>query len=814
MTKRNIIILLIFLITSTITAMGSNIPHIRHFCESDGLQQSIVECVIQDSKGYIWIGSWNGLSRYDGYSFRNFKTRQGDNCPLPSNRITFIRETANGNILCKCKDGFYIFDIHRERFTALPNKKSDSADRYRPTPQVRKLIASLPEYAAVEHHILCHDRQHGYWVFTHRGLDRVWFGPSKISPSKEAPEGEEFVRAVFVDGQTMYIADKNGYLRIANLQGHTIGYITGNGNITTQRRPFGANIYCIFKDSRGTLWMGSKPSGLFRLTRSADKRGFRVEAFHNDPVDKWSINCNSIYSIIEDSRGRIILGTYGGGINIITDPQQKHPHFVNRQNLLRNYPATAVEIHDICEAPGHVLLIATNKGFYTCSLDKRPQETTFFGNRRVPSDSESLSNDQVMSILQTRSGAIYLGTYGGGINKVSSSNLLSDNIRFKTLTTDDGMLSDVVLNLTEAPSGNIWTVSEHSIMEYSPRRQLFTNYSEGTFLDGFSFSEMRPVYLAASRTLLLGTTQGLISMNTVSSGKSSFVPPIRFDCTDTVSLSPDDRSMSITFSALDLNATQPIQYAYMLEGVDHNWLYTTDHRVNLSNIPAGTFRLRVRSTNGDGVWVDNERFITICRTPHFNERPVAWMLYGALALLLFFAIMKAVQYTRRLERELKDLRLSSAERIEYLKASLSDMVSAGKQTVANGTENVTTTGSSDTITESAFHRKAEEYISKNLSNTDFNVSDFAQEMGMSRSALYIQMKKEFGCTPNNYIADRRLQESIRLLRHDHSLNISEVAYKCGFADPKYFSRCIKKATGRTPSEIREERVVSPYDKEN
>ena len=70
---------------------------IRHFTESDGLPQSLITCVMQDSKGYIWISSWNGLSCYDGYSFSNFKARQGDNCPLVTNRILFIREVAGGD---------------------------------------------------------------------------------------------------------------------------------------------------------------------------------------------------------------------------------------------------------------------------------------------------------------------------------------------------------------------------------------------------------------------------------------------------------------------------------------------------------------------------------------------------------------------------------------------------------------------------------------------------------------------------------------------------------------------------------------------
>ena len=126
---------------------------IRHFTESDGLPQSLITCVMQDSKGYIWISSWNGLSRYDGYSFSNFKARQGDNCPLVTNRILFIREVAGGDILCKCPDGYYLFKTAAKRFVALKDKKTDSGDRFRPTPGQKAAVSSLPEYKGVETHI-------------------------------------------------------------------------------------------------------------------------------------------------------------------------------------------------------------------------------------------------------------------------------------------------------------------------------------------------------------------------------------------------------------------------------------------------------------------------------------------------------------------------------------------------------------------------------------------------------------------------------------------------------------------------------------
>lgn len=93
-------------------------------------------------------------------------------------------------------------------------------------------------------------------------------------------------------------------------------------------------------------------------------------------------------------------------------------------------------------------------------------------------------------------------------------------------------------------------------------------------------------------------------------------------------------------------------------------------------------------------------------------------------------------------------------------------------------------------------------MKQNVANPDLDVMLLAREMGMSRSVLYIRMKSTFGCTPNNYVQDYRMELARHLLTRNKELNVSEVAYRCGFSDPKYFTRCFKKAVGCTPTEQR------------
>lgn len=796
---KRIIILLCIAFLSIWKAIATSSVHIERFREKNGLPQSIVTCVMQDKQGYIWISSWNGLSRYDGYSFINYKTRQGDYNPMSTNRIELICETKNGDILCKHQDGYFLFKREEKKFEFLPNKKNDPIDRFRATKKQKEIISSLPDYMGNDTRILFVDKQKGYWIYTHKGLDRVTFGHTPISPIKYTDGKEEFIRSLFLDKTGRIIAgDKNGVIRISNNKGQLIGFLSRNGKVSKSKQVFGANVYSIFKDSQGYIWMGSKPHGLFRL-KPTPTGDFIVKKFTLS-ANKWGINCNNIYSIAEDKQGRIIVGTYGGGLNLIENPWSDDPIFINCNNKLKNYPQDAKFIHVILIRKDGTALIGTNNGLYCCKLSGNVHQIKFFTNKRRSSDKLSLSDNQIMDILETSLGKIYIATYGGGLNEIISQNLLTNNIKFTAFTTDNGMTTDVTLSLCEDTKGHIWIVSEHCFMVYKPESKTFTNYTEGLFSDGFSFSEVPPLFMKRKGTMIIGTTQGVLNIKCNDLSKNKFVPQIVFDHPQRIELMPEEKSLSIKISALDYNKIEPIQYAYMLEGIDKKWLYTTDNHINLSNIPAGTFYLKVRSTNGDGLWVNNEKCITIHRTPHFNERPEAWMLYGGITLGIILIIWNVSRYIRRLKKEISILSLSSDEKLEFIKIKLGDILDGNEPPKTELTEFAE---KENCIEETKFKNQVEKLIKNNIDNSKLNVTDFAHEMGMSRSVLYIRMKKAFGCTPNSYIQNYRIEMAYKLLKEHPEQNISEIAYHCGFTDPKYFSRCFKKAKGYTPTDLRD-----------
>lgn len=796
---RLLTLLLCMLILPDAASANAGNVSITHFNERNGYEQTQVSCALQDRQGYIWLSTWNGLSRYDGYLFRNFKARPGDSCPLKSNRITYIKELDAHNIECVAHDGsFYRFNKHTEKFEAVAGLSGRKRNLFLPTKQQEDLVKSIPAFSNIWIRILLVDKQGGIWVDTHKGLYRIYFTKPPLSPDKMGTEGEVMVRGLFEDSrQQIWIGDKNGYLRIMDASRGKTMYITAQGNVSSVPTAFGYNIYRIFEDHRGDIWLGAKPGGLFRLHPRAGS-GYGVTRYRHVPGDSNSLNNDNVYDITEDKYRRLWIATYEGGLNML-DLNSERPVFVHKGNLLKGHPkdGESNKVQCLLIADGNILLIGTQGGLYTSSLDGHPARMRFYRNQRRPADAASISSNRVMGLLFSRNENIVVATHGGGLCFVEPGDLLSSNIRFRPYTTDKGLASDVCLGITEDREGILYVVSAAAISRINPADSICTRYLEGTFVPGFTFSEAPPVYTAGGK-LFFGTSQGLLGFVPTDIRKSHYIPPIVFDCPEHIELTADEKSLNIQLSALDYNKNEQIIYAYRLERVDSQWLYTTDPRINLANVPPGTHRLHVKSTNGDGIWVSNERVLTIYRPTRFNETPYAWMLYGLLITVFFIGAYRLITYIRRLQHEIRNIQLTSNERIAVLSERVKELLSIREnlEKINKETEHI---GNEE---DRQFASRIAGFMEQNLSNSELTVQDFAREVGCSRTLLFARMKSIFGVSPNNYIINMRIERSKELLARPGSY-IAETAYRCGFSDPKYFSRCFKKLTGQTPSEYQE-----------
>lgn len=774
-----------------LTAARAQQLHIQHFGLTDGFSQADVKGVIQDHEGFIWIAGNDGLWRYDGTAFVNFKARPGDGCPLASNRIIYISEDQEHNIICMLDKRYYLFDRKTERFRNVPDNFTHRRQRFHPSRELQRQTKALPEYKGLEHvYILQRDRQQGLWVYSNRGLERLTWKDDAVAPVKSSKgQEEEVVRALFRDKSgRLWEGDKNGRVRITT-KGHT-RWLTADGRLSDSEARFGHNVYCVYEDRKGDIWLGAKPGGAFRLHREGD--GFKITQYVHDPHDRFSLSCDNVYAIAEDRFGHMLFATYGGGLNIAREDGGRY-RFHHSGNGL-HMPDGTGNARCLAVLPDGTLLAGTDRGLLAATSNSDILRTTFTVHRREPARAESLVNNIVNDILIANDGTVYLAT-DGGVDQLLTTRHATPRYRFRHYTVKDGLPSDISRAMAQDRDGRLWVVSESALSCLNPSRGIMAHYVQSFFDGHFVFTEARPALTADGR-IAFGTSQGTLAFSPKAMAKSTFVPRIALYCDSVVTLSHDAPNLDLRFAALDLNHRERIVYAYMIEGADSTWHYTEANELHYAALAPGEYRLHVKSTNGDGVWVDNEKVVTIIRRASFGETPWPWILGTAVALLFLLAAYKTVTYISRLERELKDLRLSGNDRMAIVGGQLRELLA-----IQEMPEEIKAT-ESDGLTEKerSFAERYEAVVTRHLSNADLDVALLASETFVSRTHLYALVKKVYGTSPNNYVLNMRIKEAQRRLSVPGA-HIADVAYACGFSDPKYFSRCFRRLTGMSPKEF-------------
>ncbi|MDD4969528.1 MAG: two-component regulator propeller domain-containing protein [Paludibacter sp.] len=505
------------------------------------------------------------------------------------------------------------------------------------------------------------DRQGNLWLcpYTH-GIEKVVFSKSPFNfykpLPKESTSASNEVRSIFQDKNNwIWVGTKNGTITIFDNTMKLIGELGADGSINSSK-PLKASIYNISSDMNGTIWLGSKGDGLYKLERNSAGKSikFKITNYKYNSDDIYSISSNNVYSIFEDHWHRIWVATYGGGINLLENQDGK-VRFISFRNKLKNYPINPCSrTRFITEDSKGRMLVGTTGGMIAFNNNKlRPDDISFSRYSHDTKDSKTISGNDVHYILPAKNGKLYLAIFGGGLNVLNQEFNLKKKPEFKSFMENTGAPSNVIFTLKEDPKGNIWFSTQTGIVKFSPNTEQFDSYYPLNN-DTYSFIEATVCYTRQGE-LAYGTTEGLVMFNPLKANKSNFAPKIILtqlqlfnktmevgvtgsplmnviDETSILELKHEQNIFSISFAALDYADPLNIQYAYKLEGFEKEWNYVHNQRIaTYTNIPKGKYVFRVKSTNAEGVWVNNERSVIIEKLPSFWES-----IWGTLFYILLF----------------------------------------------------------------------------------------------------------------------------------------------------------------------------------
>jgi ligand-binding sensor domain-containing protein/signal transduction histidine kinase len=606
----------------------------------------------QDRLGFLWLRHFDGrLDRFDpkAGTFTRYRHDPDDPHSLSHDAVTFVAEDRAGNLWIGTADGLDRFDWETGHFI---HYRHDASDPH-----------SLSDNQVLS---FCEDRAGVLWIGTlGQGLNlhdpaREKFAHYRVEPN--APDGmnNNMVFAIYKDSEgVLWIGTEAGLNRFDLESGDFAHY---QHDPDDPHSPSAGWVWSIHEDQEGTLWIGTD-TGLDKLNRETG----HFTHYQDIPGDSGNGSWGPIPSIVEDRSGALWLGVRGGGLWKFSPDTEQLTHYDHRPDSnqwYRDYAVNSVYV----DRTG-TLWMGTNGGLW--QFDRGAE--TFIHYQHDPDDRQSLSYDEVISIYEDRSGVLWVGTNGGGLNKFDRT-----TGTFTHYTQKDGLPNDVVYGILEedaSPDGagaRLWLSTNRGLSKFNPRTGTFRNYDVGDGLQSNEFN-IGAYHKARDGEMFFGGVNGFNAFYPDSIQDNPYVPPVMLtsltqsgedvdlgkavESVTEVTFHWPDNFFEFEFAALSYSQPEKNQYAYMLEGFDENWSYIRFGRY--TNLPGGTYLLRIKGSNSDGVWNEEGVSIKVTIVPPFWG---TWWFRGITLLGLVGGVIggyrlrvKSIETrSRELERQVEE----------------------------------------------------------------------------------------------------------------------------------------------------------------
>ncbi len=517
------------------------------------------------------------------------------------------------------------------------------------------------------------------------------------------------------------------------------------------------------------IWLGTKGAGLIEIARlPGDNSLTQVRQTHY-PKDElfYGPNSDSIYSLLEDDSQRLWIGTFDEGIAYV-DLTQPDRMFISKKNRLSFPTERRNRIRCLAIGPDKRLYAGGQIGLFVCEKPSDEPEDMHFERF-----SQILDYD-IQHILFSSQGDLFVSSFGAGLLKFDSTDPESG---YHAYTTNDGMLSDYILSTIEDNAGNLWIATQGGLNRLNLQTGSLIGFPYDRLGHLMRFNEGQPL-LGRDGNLYFNTTAGILYFDPQEISNNNFAPEIviqalyisgsrrYFQGKEAIHIQPSD-GIRVQFAATDLTAPEQILYSYKLDGSDKEWIHL-GHQANISIPPLkpGKYTLRIRSTNGDGLEVENERDIVFVVRHDFFHSGWAGLLYLLLASLAVFLL---VNYRKR-----KPAGPEPAED-PLLKNLHGDDL--------------------------RFVESFSGFLQEHLDDGGLDVPQMCEAMSVSRSVLFEKCRALLDTTPASFLRRLRMERAQALIR-EGGRTMAEISYAVGFNDPHYFSKVFKQESGMTPTEYR------------
>jgi len=433
----------LFLLAAWAPALCSAQDHTLRFSRlgtRQGLSQNNVICMLQDSRGFMWFGTRDGLNKYDGYEFTIFKNDPEDSNTPAHSMIMDLDEDNAGNLwIATAGGGLDKYDRLSERFIHYGDTLHPNANRNRIHVLLRDRNGHLwtgtqagigcfdlrtgafvqpHSYRSLQDslrndivHALLEDHMGNLWIGSERGLFRFDVATGTLTHFRQQP-GLPYTLSH--NNISDLLEDRRHRIWAATLGGGVCIFDPQTGRFTALRHKTGDTnslpldgVRVLAQDEHSHIWIGTENGGLSIYNPAQ-------QTFHNyvhDDIDDGSISQNSIWSIMPDARGSMWVGTFSAGISVAASDAATP--FVHYRHSMQ--PASLSNNNVLCifQDTAGSLWVATDGG----GLDRMDTRTgTFSHLRHDPKNTNSIAGNYVLTVAEDHQGRLWTGTWGSGIS--------------------------------------------------------------------------------------------------------------------------------------------------------------------------------------------------------------------------------------------------------------------------------------------------------------------------------------------------------------------------------------------------------------
>lgn len=618
--------------------------HFQSYFHKQGDRGSLIDndisVVFEDPRRNLWIGTHNsGLELFDRTkgTFRHFMSRKGDPNRISSNVIRRIKTDGEGRLWISTLNGINILDLDNFKFTVLNHNPEDPA--------------SLNHNSIYD---ILQDATGSMWVGTYFGGVNFYHANATAFREYKTGLGKNHISSNVVSS---IVEDRNHNLWIGTEAEGLNYYDRARGQFRSFKHdPENPNslssnlVKAVSIAGNGEVWIGTYEGGLDVYQPST--KTFRH--YKPDHADPKALNSNRVVCLLHDSKNRLWIGTRAQGIFIYNEKEDNFSPFSDQGNHhdLRS-------LRYLFEDSKKNIWVATNSGTYIVDpVSNKIRKFTVSDN--------SSKFDDINLIQEDSRGVIWLGSYDAGLIRYDP---VKSKIRYYTMK--NGLPSNVILGILEDEQRNLWISTDNGLARFD--RKEFKTYTIEDGLPGNVFN-YNSFYKDSKGEFYFGGYNGLVSFlpeqirenkkipkvvftrlrlfnKTVAIGDESNLLKRNISLTKALSFTHSQNIFSIEFAVLNYIKSEKNKYAYKLEGLDKEWNYVTSPIATFYNLPSGTYKLLIKGSNNDGVWISQPEEMIIHIQPPFWKTWWAYLIYILFVSAILFLVFRFLWIRALLKKE-------------------------------------------------------------------------------------------------------------------------------------------------------------------